>query len=273
MGKKGMQPYEVDGVLKGFDFDFFRAAFEGMHKKHKEEFNKTQLEESLAKSVNVEPSTVHNWRGRRNSPATLEIVYQIADFLGIRPQELLTDHKEQSMDKLSDSQRKSIANVYRDIEDYLYLYVKSDGFVWRDYKVMEGGPYAKYVATYTDESAWAKRDAMREAGYISDETLQVMIYRATKGHVFKEGADLAEAGYDWVLHSLEREWVELGNHPIYAELEEYLDEALLEIWNDKTDPDYRFEPLDKDDDMSDRSTSLEAARALKGVREIIGKYL
>lgn len=177
------------------------------------------------------------------------------------------------MDKLTESQRKAVAAVYRDIEDYLYLFDKSDGFVWRDYRVMDGGIYSKYVPAYIDESAWVERDTRREVGFLSDEAIQLMIHRASRGHVFKEGADLAEAGYDWVCHSLDREWVELGAHPIYAELGGYIEDALLEIWNDKTDPDYRFEPIDEEDDMSDRDTRIDAARALKGVREIIGKYL
>lgn len=281
MAKK-TQPYEVDGKTKDFDFVLFKAAFDDLQERRnkkvkkegrKDRLSKAQLEEQLGRYVNVDQSTVHNWRIGRNAPSSLEIVTQIAVFLGISLEDLLIDHKEEDMDKFTDGQRKAIANVYRDIEDYLYLFAQSDGFIWRDYRIMEGGPYAKYVPAYIDESAWVERDTKREIGFLTDEAVQLMIYRATRGHVFREGADLAEAGYDWVCHSLEREWVELGNHPVYVELRAYLEDALLEIWNGKTDPDYRLEPLDKDDDMSDRSLWTDAARALKGVREIIGKYL
>ena len=271
MGKKDTQSYEVDGVLKDFDFMVFRAAFDARLKKS--ELNKTMLEEALARAASVERSTVHNWRGRRNSPSSLDIVRLVAEFLEVTPGDLLTDQKEQAVEKLTDSQRDAVAKVYRDIEDYLYLFTKSDGFVWRDYRIDGGSPYAKYITAFADESAWAKSDAERRGGYVSDKTLQLMIYKAARGHIFEEGADLAEAGYDWVCHSLEREWVELGGHPVYDELGEYIESALLEIWVGKTDPDYRFEPQDENDDMLDREPSVEAARALKGVREIIGRYL
>ena len=271
MGKKDTQRYEVDGVPKEFDFMVFRAAFDARLRRDK--LKKAELEERLARAACVEPSTVHNWRGRRNSPSSLDIVRLVAAFLELAPEDLLTNHKEQAMEKLTDSQRNAVANVYRDIEDYLYLFVKSDGFVWRDYRIDSGSPYAKYITAFADESAWAKRDAKRQVGYLPDETLQLMIYKAARGHAFEEGADLAEVGYDWVCHSLEREWVELGGHPIYEELGEYMENALLEIWSGKTDPDYRFEPQDEDDDMLDRDAGVDAARALKGVREIIGRYL
>lgn len=271
MEKKDTQRYEVDGTLKDFDFMVFRAAFDARLRKGG--LTKTKLEEELAKAACVEPSTVHNWRGRRNSPSSLDVVRLVAAFLEVAPEDLLTNHKEQAVKKLTDSQRNAVANVYRDIEDYLYLFAKSDGFVWRDYRIDSGSPYAKYVTAFADESAWAKRDATRQVGYVPDETLQLMIYKAARGHVFEEGADLAEAGYDWVCHSLEREWVELGGHPVYDELAEYIENALLEIWDGKTDPDYRFEPQDENDDMIAREASVEAARALKGVREIIGRYL
>lgn len=271
MGNKSTQHYEVDGALKDFDFMVFKAAFNAKLKKGK--LNKTKLEEALAQAANVEASTVHNWRGRRNAPSSLDIICLVATFLEVAPEDLLIDHKEQAMEKLTGSQRNAVANVYRDIEDYLYLFTKSDGFVWRDYRIDSGSPYAKYITAFVDESAWAKRDATREIGFVPDETLQLMIYKAARGHVFEEGIDLAEAGYDWVCHSLEREWVELGSHPIYEELGEYIENALLEIWNGKTDPDYRFDPHDENDDMHSRETSVEAACALKGVREIIGRYL
>lgn len=52
-----------------------------------------------------------------------------------------------------------------------------------------------------------------------------------------------------------------------------MENALLEIWSGKTDQDYRFEPQDENDDMLDRDMGVDAARALKGAREIIGRYL
>lgn len=174
MGKKDTQRYEVDGVPKEFVFRVFRAAFDA--RLRRDELKKTEFEENLARAACVEPSTVHNWRGRRNSPSSLDIVRLVAAFLEIAPEDLLTNHKEQVVEKLTDSQRNAVANVYRDIEDYLYLFAKSDGFVWRDYRIDSGSPYAKYITAFADESALAKRDAMRQAGYVSDETLQLMIW-------------------------------------------------------------------------------------------------
>lgn len=268
MGKKGMLPYEVDGVKKDFCFDLFKTAFDTRCKRGKEPCTKAQLEERLAEAVHVEPATVHNWRCRRNSPASLELVDGVAAFLGVKVDDLLMSHREGNMEKLTESQRKAIASVYREIEDYLYLFVHTNGFVWPDQRVMDGGPYAKYVTAYTDSSFYTKNDCERLVGFIDEDARQRMIYEATRGKVFDEGADLAEAGYAWVCHSLEREWVELGSHPIYDELLEYMVEALADVWGGKTDLDYRMHINDVE-----LSEEYEAAMALKGVQEIIAKYL
>ena len=104
------QRYEVDGIPKEFDFMVFRAAFDA--KLRRDKLKKTELEERLARAACAEASTVHNWRGRRNSPSSLDIIHLVAAFLEVTPEDLLTNHKEQAVEKLTDSQRNAVANVY-----------------------------------------------------------------------------------------------------------------------------------------------------------------
>ena len=269
MGKAGTQHYETDGVCKDFYFKAFNAAFDAYQKAHEGTLNKSELERSLGEAVGVEQSTVHNWRLSRNAPSSLDIVETIAGYLGVETEGLLIDHREvATMDRLTDRQRGAIARVYREIEDYLYLFVHTNGFAWPEQRIMEGSTYANYVNAYTDESSFVRNDSKRQIGFVSNEAMQHMIYEAARGHVFREGADLAEAGYWWVCHSLQREWVELGAHPVYEELYSYIVDALSDVWGGKADLDYRMHNTDPE-----LSEDYEAAQVLKRVQEIIGKYL
>lgn len=246
MGKKGTTTYEYSGAKKGFDFPLFAKAFK---KRAKEQGVRLgEFERMLGDATGVSSDAVHQWRNARSAPGDKRAVACVAEFLGLGLADLLCEAEEKKMDRLNERQRDAVARVYREIEDYLYLFEQADGFVWKKYRVQAGSVFSKYVTTWTDFAMEGK------------------------DKIFDEGADLAEAALNWVGHALEREWVDLGDHPIYGELAEYIDDTLLEVWNGKTDPDYRLEPYGPDD-VTDRSAWTEASRALKRGREIILRYL
>ena len=247
MGKKQVRTYMVDGKKYSFYFPLFKKSFKV--KANRERAGIQFLEERLGKAVGVTAEAVHQWRFGRSAPGDLAMVESVEHFLGLKSGELLFATKEESMDRLTDRQRDSVAGIYREVEDYLLLFEQSDGFVWHNCRVKAGSPYIKYVTTSNE--------------YAEDgETI-----------VFAEGADYAEAAWKYVLHALDREWVELGNHPIFDELQTFADEQLLAIWNGKADPSYRFEPDDSDDDMASRDICYEAELARKALREIVSRYL
>ena len=247
MGKKQVRTYMVDGEESAFYLPLFKKSFKA--KAEQEKVGILSLEESLGKAVGVTAEAVHQWRFGRSAPGDLAMVEGVEHFLGLKSGDLLFATKEESMDRLTDRQRDSVAGIYREVEDYLLLFEQSDGFVWNNYRVKSGSPFIKYVTTSNE--------------YAEDgETI-----------VFAEGADYAEAAWKYVLHALEREWVELGNHPIFDELQTFADEQLLAIWNGKTDPDYRFEPDGPDDDMTRRAAGYDAELARKALREIVSRYL
>ena len=244
MGQKTTRTYIIKGQRQAFYFSMFRKAFS--EQAAARGVGITPLELELGNAVGVSQDAVHQWRFGHSAPGDLETVSGIARFLGLALDDLLITAEEDSMDKLTDRQRDSIARIYKEIADYLLVFEQADGFVWNNYRIKAGSPLLKYTITSNE---------LVEDG----ETI-----------VFADGADYGEAAWRYARHALEREWVELGNHPLYEELYTFIDDYLLEIWSGKTDPDYRFEPNETDEL---RGVWVDAERARKAAREIIGKYL
>ena len=247
MNIRRTKSYLIGDKKYSFYFPIFKKAFD--KKAEREEIGIQELERELGSAVGVTEDAVHQWRFAKSAPGDLDMVATVATFLNLSDKDLLLQVEEGSLDRLTDRQRESVSIIYREIEDYLLLFEHSDGFVWNNYRIESGSPYFKYVATAADYS-------------VDGEAV-----------VFTDGSRLGEASWLYVAHVLEREWVDLGNHPLFEELRGFIDEELLDIWNGKTDPDYRFEPNGPDDDMSDRCVWTDSERVRKGLRELIGRYL
>lgn len=149
---------------------------------------------------------------------------------------------------LDERQRDAVSRIYREVADFLYLFDHTDGGAWKNYKVFSGSRFSQFVTP--------------KPCYPGDELGS-----------YADGADLMGAAWDWVLHALEREWTALGNHPLYSELAQFTDEDLLDVWNGKTNTEYRFEPDEDDEHNAHQQPNNESYLALKKCRDIIAPYL
>lgn len=245
MGKKGTTTYLIGNVEKGFYFQGLKDAF-----RHREKgVSVSAMERQMGDAVGVTSDAVHQWRFEKSAPGDIETVRRIEGFLGLAPGDLLCDIRGGNMERLTDRQRDAAARIYAEIEDYVLAFSQSDGFVWKNYVIKDGSPFAKYLISF---------DAMHDPERCA---------------CFKDGVDFADAAWTYLMHALDREWVNLAEHPLFPELEAYIDGPLLDMWNGKTDPDYRFEAYGPEDDMADRSNLTATQRAIKGARKLISQYL
>ena len=236
MGATNTKTYEIDGRRYGFDHLTFDRAFRRCAKEKLR--NLGQFARDVGGKVHASDKAVNAWRYGDNAPSDLEIIRDLADIVGVELGALLFEKECDDMTRLTEEERQAIIRVYREVSDFLYMLDRTDGCVWKSYKVVPGSPWCKYLTPSPDYG----------------EGQCVVI----------DGPELADAGYDWVCHALERECAILGGHPVYGELVEFADGPLLEIWDGKTDPDYRFHPHDE--------PGLTTEIVEKGIREILGKY-
>ena len=251
------QTYEVDGDTFRFDFDAFAIAFSSRAKLGRKKI--AEYEGMLADAVSVSPATVHAWRMRKNAPGDIDLVRKVEAFMSAEPDAFLAPLKgDDDMNKLSDCERAAVSRVYSAITDFLFMLNNTDGCVWKSYKVPEGSPYSAYLLPDADAAL---------TGTSPSEL---------------SGTELADAGYGWTCHALEREWVVLGQHPIYEEIAEFMYGTMNDIYDGKTDPDYRFHYSGRYENPEDEPWEgygehyagwIDQEQAYAEIREIIGKYL
>lgn len=178
------------------------------------------------------------WRYGNNAPGGIEIVSGLARAMGDEMSMFLIEEEGCGTMRLTKAERNAVMRVYAAVSDFLYMLDHTDGCVWKAYRVFLGSPWCEYLAPSTDygEGPCAVID----------------------------GTELACAGHDWVCHVLDREYAALGRHQVYGELAAFMDGPLLDIWNGKTDPDFRFH--------GGESPRTTAELVEKQLLEIIGRY-
>jgi len=249
--------YEADGKRLRFSFDAFGIAFKSRAKLNRKTIG--EYETMLAEAVSVSPATVHAWRMRKNAPSDIDLVGEIAAFMKAEAKNFLIPLKgDNDMRVLSDCERTAVARVYSAITDFLFMLDSTDGCVWKSYTVPEGSLCSAYLMPNTDAAS---------AGNSPSKL---------------SGTDLANAGYEWTCHVLEREWVILGNHPIYEEIASFMYGTMNDIFDGKTDPDYRFHYSGKCEKPEDEPWNgysekyadwIDQEQAYSEIRDIISKYL
>ncbi|MBQ9042129.1 MAG: hypothetical protein IJ111_04870 [Eggerthellaceae bacterium] len=236
MGVSGTRAYEIGGKRYRFDHHTFNRAFKRRAKEGGRSLE--QYAGDIGEAVHVSEKAVKAWRYGNNAPGGIEIVDVLAHAMGVEKGAFLIGEEGCEMKRLTEAEHGAVMRVYAAVSDFMYMLDHTDGCVWKGYRVFPGSPWCEYLTPSTDygEGPCAVLD----------------------------GTDLACAGHDWVCHVLDREYAALGGHPVYGELAAFMDGPLLDIWNGKTDPDYRFHG----GEGSAPSTEL----AEKQLLEIIARY-
>lgn len=193
----------IDNDAYYFNFEKFIELFNRWRSKKK--LHVGNLEEELAKCVNKDTSTIHNWRYKTSGPSDIDTIKLISSFFEISDYKtLLIDKvgKEKIDMKLSDLQILSIKRVYDAIIDFLYEFEKSNGF--NDY--------------------WFDLD-------IHPQSRESELY------------DMAVASVEKVELVLKKEYCFLGKTKIYIELMDFVYNDLYDIFDGKLSYAYRFEAI------------------------------
>lgn len=188
--------YHIDGNDYSFDF----LAFDRFFDSYKRHCCKTisEAETNLATSISLSSETIHSWRFKKNAPADIDTIKQLAKFFGANDYLLLLNKKigEKSM-TANDRILDSLKRIYDAIIVYLDDYDSSSAYLDQFYEFKE----KKY----------------------SDEEARLEIY------------GIADAKLHKVEVVLLQEYIILHKLDIYSTLENYVYRELCDLWDNKLD--------------------------------------
>ncbi len=188
--------------------------------------------EIVADIVAVTPSALKQWYYGNNGPSDIEMIYKLADTIGISDYLKLMKKYEEHLtaENLSALQTESLKRLYDAIIDYLTDFNKTGGFntaLWYEFERM------------------GSKDPEEELYMYAEEKISI------------------------VQCVLQKEYFYLRNTDIYAEISEYVENDLYNIFDGKLSYAYRFEAIPDGNPTTDE----DYYGALKRINEIIDKYL
>lgn len=136
MKSKNLRSFIVNDKEMIFNVGMFQELF----KKRASSNNMTYVafEEELANHLFVDRSAVHNWRFNVNGPGDVDKIRQIASFLHVKYELLLTEVKDMNstqrdnnnVTRLSDREKEALKNVYGALLNYLNTFDATTGFLY-----------------------------------------------------------------------------------------------------------------------------------------------
>ena len=233
---KDIKIYKIDDKCYQFDSNAFNNFFSISCKKSG--INKLEFETDLGEELSVSHSAVHSWRFGENGPSDIETVMNIASVLEISDHMLLLkERKEKSFMQITERQKDSLKRIYDAVIDYLDHFQRSYGF-------------NNYWHMLCDQGM--------EPIYVESELYKI-----------------AEEAQHKVELVLMKEYIELHNLPIYEQLEEYVYDDLVEIYNGKLSYAYRFEAGVENADGTRDTVTLDEdyTQAIKKFDDIMEAYM
>ena len=230
MVSKETKKFEIENTNYQFDSISF-----GRCVKQYSENNSTRTTKTLelvAKFVNVTLDAAKQWYYGNNGPSELTIIQKIAEFLHIEDYMILMKkaREKEKMLNLNSLQYESLKRVYDSVIDYLNDFYNTDGFT--------GGLWYKF------EKNGSKNPEEDIYDYAMDKIKVVHI-------VFQ------------------KEYFYLRDTDVYAELSEYMDNDLYDIFDGKLSYAYRFEAVPD----GNPTTAEDYNKALNRLNEIVEKYI
>lgn len=118
---KETRTFHIDGNDYSFDFSVLHRFFESYQKKNS--FLITEAEQNIADAISVSKDTIHSWRFKKNAPADIDTIKQLAEFFGIKDCLVLLNKKigEDTMvanDRILDSLKKIYDAIILYLDDY-----------------------------------------------------------------------------------------------------------------------------------------------------------
>lgn len=229
MVSKETKKFEIENI----NYQFDSLSFSRCVKQYAENnsIRPTNTLELVAKFVNVTLDATKQWYYGNNGPSELTIIQKIAEFLQITDYMILMKkaREKEKMVNLNSLQYESIKRIYDSVIDYLNDFYTTDGFT--------GGLWYKF------EEKGSKNPEEDIYDYAMGKIKEVHI-------VFQ------------------KEYFYLRDTDVYAELCEYMDNDLYDIFDGKLSYAYRFEAIPD----GNPTTADDYNKALNRINEIVEKY-
>lgn len=231
MKSKQTKIFEINNVKYQFDQYAFKAELK-IYKDREKIRNISKVFDVLADTVSVTPEAVKQWYYGNNGPSDIEMILKIAKSIGIGDYlKIMKKAKEnKKVANLSTLQIESTKRVYDAIIDYLNDFYKTDGFT--------GALWYEFLRK-------GSKDPEQD------------IY------------EYAESKIAEVQLVLQKEYFYLRNTEIYADILEYVENDLYNIFDGKLSYAYRFEAIPD----GNPATYADYTSALTRLESIIERYI
>lgn len=236
--RKEVQKNTQTYTIENIDYMFDKNVFKDLFNRMRKGRNVAEFEEELANEIGVGISTVHSWRVGDNSPSDIEKVKDLATSLKLSSYEVLLKKKEgiKTM-QISERQKDSIKRIYDAIIDFFDYFEQTNGFndLWFD---------------ICDR-------------YNNSRQIEDALYR------------IADKAQQKCILVVKKEYIELFRLDLYEQLEEFVYDYLLDMYNAKLSYGYRFEAGVENVDGSryTLTTEEELTKAYKIVNELLEPYM
>ncbi len=235
MGKE-YRIFREDGRDMQFNSDAFGGFF--MDLVRRRGVRRQELEAEIGEAVGVSRDAVHNWRFGQNGPSDINIIIELARFMGIGDyRNLLRERREGVEMQVTERQKDSLKKIYDAVIDYLDEFERTDGF----------------------NDHWFELSDKADSG----KTIEMGLY------------EIAEREQDKVRAVLRKEYIIIHKLEVYPKLEEYVNDRLTDIYADKLSYGYRFEAgVENMDGTRDAVMTYEDySAALEGINALMDPYL
>lgn len=200
---KNTRIFDIDDRKMMFNFDSFNKLFVSWVNEQKKDESKKwtigKCEEELALKCNVEQSSVHKWRNRENGPSDIEKIYDIATVFKVDYKLLLKENDKNKVEVI-------------EVEGYRIDSVK------RIYDAI-----VEFLFEFENSGGFVLLEEF-EYKCICDKQFQVM--------------EFVDRKHDKVRLVLEKEYIFLYNTDIYDQLETYIYNDLVDVYDGKWGHDY-----------------------------------
>ena len=233
-----MQKNTQTYTIDNVDYLFDKNVFKDLFNRMRKNGSVAELEEEIANEIGVGISTVHSWRVGDNSPSDIEKIKDLASSLKLSSYEILLKKKEgnKSM-QITERQKDSIKRIYDSIVEYFDFFERTNGFndIWMD---------------ICNE-------------YNNARQIEDALYR------------IADTAQQKCILVLKKEYIELFRLDLYEELEEFVYDYLLDMYNGKLSYAYRFEAgvENVDGTRYTLTTDEELTKAYKTINELLEPYM
>lgn len=227
---KQTKKFEIENIDYQFDFQTFERSVKQYA--YNNSIRPTKVLELLSEFANVTLSATKQWYYQNNGPSDITIIQKVAEFLDVMDYMILMKKMTERTDmiNLNSLQYASVKRIYDSIIDFLNDFYNTDGFT--------GGLWYKFVR----EGSTDPEDDIYD--YAIDKIKEVNVV-------------------------LQKEYFYLRNTSLYAELSEYVDNDLYDIFDGKLGYAYRFEAIPDGNPTTEDDYNI----ALKRLNEIIETYI